>query len=241
MKVAVCISGFSRGIEACIPTWEKFLIDKSHQMDAFICSGPSIEYTNARPINHLIPLVQPLFTNTIWKTEESIWEMNIPPIIEERNFNNRNKQHVMSMFHKIKTVNDMKREYEVTNGFRYDVVVRWRPDTYLRTPIEIIREDKWFVPKHGDFGGLNDQMAWSTSENMDFYSTLYDQIVPYLQQDSSLTFNPELLLRRHWQKSGKALQRPAILYQLARDNVNMLPDNETRERIMRESNGTRNL
>lgn len=90
--------------------------------------------------------------------------------------------------------------------------------------------EKWHVPKHGDFGGLNDQMCWSSSPNMDFYCQLYDSVEAYLVEDSNLALNPEFLMKRHWEKSGCALQRPNILYQLARNNTHMLPDNETREK-----------
>lgn len=240
MKIAVCISGLFRGMEICLPTWRTHLLNSTDQFDAFVCTGPNTEWCNYTSSLYMMSKLKELFNSTTYVIEHDVPDQ-FPGIIEERNFNKRNKIHVMSMFSKIKTANDLKIQHEQKYGFIYDVVIRWRPDTYLKSSIALSNEDKLFVPKHGDFGGLNDQMAWSNSKNMDHYSNLYSKITDYLNEDKSLTFNPELLTKRHWEKLGKPLQRPNVMYQLARDNSNMLPDNETRERIQRESNGTRNL
>lgn len=241
MKIAVCLSGLFRGVQACLPTWQKHLLNQNHQFEFFICTGPTVEWCSGTKIQYHLNLLQ----NAV-KVNDILIEEPIPgpypPIAIVRNFNKRNYEHFYSMFHKIKMSNQLKSVYEKDYGFQYDMVMRFRPDTYLRSDVVIEGEpDKWHVPKHGDFGGLNDQMAWSSSPNMDFYCSIYDNIEAYLEQDASLTLNPEYLMKRHWEKSGKALQRPNILYQLARDNTNMLPDNETRERISRETNGTRNV
>lgn len=240
MKVAVCLSGLFRGIQVCLPTWQQYLLNQNHQFEFFICTGPTVEWcSGVRISNHLAWLQNAVKVIDI-KIEEPVSKW--PPIAIVRNFNTRNYEHFFSMFHKIKVANQLKMEYERQFKFQYDMVMRFRPDTYLKSPLLLDSEfEKWHVPKHGDFGGLNDQMAWSSSKNMDYYSGLYDNIESYLEQDPAMLLNPEYLMKRHWEKSGCAMLRPNILYQLARDNTNMLPDNETREKILIESNGTRHV
>lgn len=240
MKVAICLSGLFRGMQVCLPTWQENLLNSDNQFDFFVCTGPTVEWCSGSQIDFHLKLLKSQCNVVDVMIEQAI-AGPYDQILETRNFNKRNLEHFLSMFHKIQQANSLKSAYENEHHFKYDLVMRFRPDIYLKTPIKLEASKKWNVPKYGDFGGLNDQMAWGNSENMDFYSSLFDNIVPYLQADPALLLNPEYLTRYHWKKSGCALLRPNILYQLARDNTNMLPDNETRERLMRESNGTRNL
>src|SRR5574338_291992 len=172
MKVAVCLSGLFRGIRACLPTWEKHLIEKNTdcQFEFFVCTGPTVEWCNGIRIDNHLTWLQNAVKVIDIKIEEPVGGP-YPPIAIVRNFNKRNYEHFYSMFHKIKMSNQLKSVYEMDFKFQYDMVMRFRPDTYLRSDVIIGNEtDKWHVPKHGDFGGLNDQMAWSSSENMNYYS-----------------------------------------------------------------------
>lgn len=228
MKVALCISGFFRGFPACLPTWHGRLFNSEHEFHAFICTGETRDWHLQESVDADIQRLND-FAKVIAISKEPNLCDPFPEIIVKRNFNARNISHVLSMFHKIKTSLNLKREYEVSNNFTYDVVVRLRPDTYLKSDILLDQNNDWNVPLYGDFGGLNDQMAWSNSSNMDYYGSIYDMIVPYLEKNQELILNPEYLVKLHWEKSGCGLRRPFMLYQLARDNVNFLPDNKTRE------------
>ena len=241
MRVAVCLSGYVRGMDACIPTWQKHLLSNHHQFDFFFCAGPTTEWINTVGIDPYLQKLRMNF-NLINVSIAQPVSAPYPKILEDRNFNSRNLEHFLSMFDKIKQSNQLKSNHETLHNFKYDCVIRLRPDVFLRTNVEsLVEVSKWNVPKHGDFGGINDQFAWSSSENMDYYCSLYDNIIKYLEEDKSLTVNPEYLLKRHWEKANVPLIRPNILYNLARTNSDFLPDNETRERLQRESNGTRNL
>lgn len=240
MRIAVCLSGHFRGLQACLPTWQQHLLDPDHEFHFFVCTGTSIEPNGGDTIWSLVDFLNQHLQVKKLKTTESVLGP-YPALYQERNYFKYNVQNVVSMYDKIKQANLLKCEYEKEQGFRYDVVIRFRPDIYLRSQIDIVNDlDKWHIPKFGDWAGLNDQMLWSNSANMDFACGLSDDILSYLEEDSNLPFNPEALLKKRWQKSGCPLLRPNILYQLARNNSYMLPDSETRERIARETNGTRN-
>jgi len=232
MKVALCISGYMRGLSICLPTWEKHLLHGGHQFDAFVCVGPTNDGDNNRRIDEEIKALERTFPVLKTLLVDSIG--HAPPILYSRNFNNRNVTGVLSMFSKIKIANELKTLYEKSNGFTYDVVMRLRPDTFLESQVVLEYNNSFYIPKHGDFGGLNDQMAWSNSENMNYYSSMYDNIVPYMEQYPNLRFDPELFVKLHLDTKFPVIERPDILYRLARSAFHLLPDNETRARIHEE-------
>jgi len=78
-------------------------------------------------------------------------------------------------FYKIWQANELKKDYEKENNFKYDIVVRLRPDSGYTSlpPLSTIDYDYIYLP--GPFGdGLaNDYFALSNSENMDKYSECF--------------------------------------------------------------------
>lgn len=209
------------------------MLHGGHQFDAFVCVGPTNDGDNTRRIDEEIKALERTFPVSKILLVDSIGQA--PSILYSRNFNNRNVTGVLSMFSKIKIANDLKTAYEKSNGFTYDVVMRLRPDTFLESQVLLeCNNNSFYIPKHGDFGGLNDQMAWSNSENMNYYSSMYDNIVSYMEQYPNLRFDPELLVKLHLDARFTVIERPEILYKLARSAFHLLPDNETRAKIHEE-------
>lgn len=120
-----------------------------------------------------------------------------------------NPENVLRMYQAIRQCNDMKLRHEVQAGLVYDCVVRSRTDLQLSSEIAFER----FLPMIRDFivfpdnghwrGGLNDQFAFSSSANMDAYSSVFDYINDHC--NSGCVFHPETLLRFHLQKMGKPI------------------------------------
>ena len=109
-------------------------------------------------------------------------------------------KHVLSMFYSIMQCNFLKKSFEVKNGFKYDFVVRTRPDIEFSEPINYSKYDCSLVcvpqtPKDLYFYA-NDHFAVSSSENMDSYSTAFINI-PRLYYIDRVDFIPEILLRSH--------------------------------------------
>jgi hypothetical protein len=230
MRVALCISGYFRGLKTSLPTWTKHLFNKDLTIDTFIHTGPNLDIHAHGGIgfekdllNKEIKPIEIVIENKSHFTNSSL--------VQQRNTNKRSIDNLFSMYYRIKRCNELKMKYEQNNGFTYDCVIRFRPDIYLRQDVIIDSTtdlSKWNVPKYGDFTGLNDQIAWSSSANMNYYSNAFDYLEKYLIEDPNLIFNPELHLKRHWEKSGCDIHRPEILYNLSR-RYGLLPDNKTRE------------
>lgn len=96
----------------------------------------------------------------------------------------------------MKKSNDLKREYEIENNFRYDCVIRCRFD-YIFTKQYNVRDfdlDYLNVKndcKHTEYA-INDHVAVSSSENIDVYCSVIDNLENYYNQ--GIEFNTEVML-----------------------------------------------
>lgn len=132
-----------------------------------------------------------------------------------------------AMFYSIKKANDLKSEFEIENGFKYDYVIRFRPDLYLETKI-----NQSFFPSHKNSivtpmiaqyhsDGMNDQIAIGSSENMDTYSLIFNNKLQYCQS-RVCSIRPESLLRYHCTKHGLVIEKKNIQYLIIRVNGQIL-------------------
>jgi hypothetical protein len=231
MKIALCISGYMRTFKHTFACLNEHLLSQYPEIDTFIHTWQNTDYwTNAAlDIEEVKNLYHPKKIII-----ENQFSLPIAPIMISKNPEKlRNINNVLSMFYKIKKCNDLKSEYEQENNFKYNCVIRFRADIKLHAPIILEHLSDISIPKFGDFGGLNDQFAFSNSENMDFYSSLYDKIAHYLTTDETnyLCMKPELFTKYHINKkfSESNIQRPHIPYILLK-RENEILDNEKRER-----------
>lgn len=111
---------------------------------------------------------------------------------ERKNYekNKRKEVSVQGMLRQLyclKTCNNLKKEYEKENNFKYDIVVRMRPDLLLinNTSLEKSAEfwdmkNYLYTTDHDDYYGYNDRFYFSNSENMDFLSNRLDLLDYYV-------------------------------------------------------------
>lgn len=87
-----------------------------------------------------------------------------------------------SMWYSVFKANELKREYELKNGFRYDVVIRSRFDFALNRVLDLdtMEKGKLYVPNDLIKGHIppnqkhaNDQFAYGDSNVMDLYSMTF--------------------------------------------------------------------
>jgi len=88
------------------------------------------------------------------------------------------------MYYSIMKSNALKKEYELENNFKYDVVFRIRMDVMFDTTIDkeelknVIEQKKLYIGYHSvdkieSQPKISDFFAFSTSENMDYYSDAF--------------------------------------------------------------------
>lgn len=113
--------------------------------------------------------------------------------LHEREIYQKNKrnevfiQGLLRQLYCLKKCNEMKSKFEIDNNFKYDIVVRIRPDililgdSFLEENVESWDMEKYiYVADHDDHHGYNDRFYFSNSQNMDFISNRLDLIDYYM-------------------------------------------------------------
>lgn len=203
MKIAICISGLMRTFEETFPSFQKHFLKMNGNVDIFIHTW------NTNTIN-----VEKLYHPVKMKIENDI-VFPVHPLMHTKNIHNkRNPQNILSMYYKIDKCNQLKCEYEIENNFKYDCVVRFRSDILLEENFTINENnlDRISIPKYADYFGINDQIAYSNSENMNIYSSAFNNLNQYIDDVNML--DPELFLKHHIMTEGLKIKRFPLQYKL---------------------------
>lgn len=169
MRTAFCFSGELRSIDKTYPYLKERIMDKFTNYDIFYHTwgdDPDIHKLNIieSDKNTRNVLIQPRVT------------------LDEKTYNSfkRDEVNVQGMLRQLYCLeqsNNLKSEYERTNNFVYDCVVRIRPDiqpvnhTKLESGVnEWNMQDFVYTTDHDDHLGFNDRFYFSNSENMDALS-----------------------------------------------------------------------
>lgn len=214
MKIALCLSGHMREYWKVFPSLEKFFLSKYPNTDIFIHTwdlqdlGSESNYINTGMVKKIYKPKSIVI--------EKYHELYMSPLIISKNYDkNRTALNVVSMYYKIMKANLLKYKYERENYFVYDCVVRFRPDIELKSEFNIEQHllNHVNIPNLWDFGGINDQCAYSNSANMDIYSSIYKYIERYLNAPT-IYLNPEVLLKYHLIKRRLPIKRFDLSYDL---------------------------
>lgn len=122
------------------------------------------------------------------------------------------KNNILSMYYGIKTVNDQRKLYENKRNFKYDLIIRTRPDIGLQKIIDLklIKDylnnnvNHVIMPaneRHGmGVSPVNDFFAIALPNIMDIYSSAYDYIDQY--NSEGMILHGETVLGYHLQKNN---------------------------------------
>ena len=218
MKIALCISGLMDGFEDSFPFLKENLIDTLkpyifiHTWD--IVGERSLEKIAKTKIteetkNKILKMYHPneVFFEPFFTFDNSTYKRKAQS----------NIANTFAMFYKIKKCNDLKSAYEKAHNFTYDVVIRCRFDMRLETSIltdDLHELEEWiYIPEGGDWGGINDQFAFSSSKNMDIYSSLFNFLDVHWYRGCPL--HPETLLQYHLENNYLPHRRIYLRYRLA--------------------------
>ena len=107
---------------------------------------------------------------------------------------------IISLWRKKYLCNELKRQYEINNNFKYDIVVSTRPDIQYFTKLCLTLNNKIITPSAQSYGAISDLFGYSSSNDMDIYCSLYTKIREY--NDQHVHFNPHVLLVHHLKVHG---------------------------------------
>ena len=101
------------------------------------------------------------------------------------------RYHNLSMFYKIKACNDLKRDFELKNNFKYDFVIRIRPDIYLKSKLDLDSNGKLIDEVVFCKSGMKaddyvfDQFFFGNSLLMDKVSDVWSNLAWYWNKDNN--------------------------------------------------------
>jgi len=226
LKIAFCYSGFMRNFKQNFIK-NKDLIKKLNP-DIFIYTYDSFGYKNDSSIpepknkknidiNYFsnIPNIKKLIIENF--NEKKIEQLEDKDMTYYMHDHHAYPKNILSQLYSIKKCNDLKKEYEKNNNFKYDLVFRVRPDSYfeyfdIRSLHNFYDKNKQiFVGNEpGKYWGsycnlcskneqhlyhqndISDIFAFGTSESMNYYSSLF--LVANKIHKDLLKYNEEVFL-----------------------------------------------
>lgn len=179
MKTAICFSGELRSIDKTYPILKDRLMDRFSDYDIFYHTW------NDDPDIHKLHYIE-----NDSHTKNILLENRINLSEREIFFKNKRSevfvQGMLRQLYCLKQCNSLKKQYENENNFKYDIVVRARPDLLLVNNTSLERTvETWdyknymYTTDHDDHGGYNDRFYFSNSENMDFLLDRLDMLNYY--------------------------------------------------------------
>jgi len=114
----------------------------------------------------------------------------------------------MSITRKAYLCNKLKKEFEEEHGFKYDIVLKTRPDLiYVRDFIRPIAKSDGspnlrliYTPLNSSFDTISDITAYSSSESIDTYCDLFVNLKEVYK--TARGFNAHTLLQEHLRLNG---------------------------------------
>ena len=195
MKIALCISGQMRTFRECYKNLNKNIINKL-KPDIFIhtwkYSGITTKASKDEKGEEITyDLLNELYTPKKAVIEEfkkeysqEINGIKIPKILIEKREKFYKGQ--LPMFYKMYECNKLKFKYEKENNFKYDAVIRLRPDLKIcgKLPKKIFKQLDviWTEGIADKRYRRSDRFAISNSSNIDYYVSVWEHLNEYWEK-----------------------------------------------------------
>jgi len=203
MKVCLLLSGQMRNADEVFPSFKSNLLDR-YNTDIFISTWNS--YNIQQSINLFNPISVDIENyeagfQSKWNELTSHYQYKLET--------NANLVSMISMWYKTLQVNQLKKKYENLMGFKYDLIIKTRPDIILEEPIHLVQSDNFAIPFGWDWSnGINDLMAWGNQSNMETYCELFYMFTNLA--NSMDTINAETMLREYLKIKNIKPTRPKV-------------------------------
>lgn len=175
MRTAFCLSGELRSFDKTYTLLEKNILSKFKDYDIFIfmwADDPDVDKMSIMLTSNIN--VKAFHTEKRQSFNEDL-------------VNEKSTQGMFRQLYCVQQCNKLKQKYEELGNFKYDAVVRIRPDlllledTSLPDDIESYDFSKLWVMNHDDWHGYCDRLYISNSKNIDIISNGFDQLPYYIK------------------------------------------------------------
>ena len=218
MRIALLISGFPRSFKYAFPYLKKYVLGPTE---------PDIFYFGYNDLKHdittedILSRYQPkkyCIREHSQETEDEVWSAygtkQMGSVRLDATEGPRTQPYwILGQYYNLLHANELKKETEQEDGFKYDAVIRIRPDYFFYRNIELdelknIKNNHVYIPPLWDFNGISDAFAYGDSATMDKYSDFFNHIKSY-HLEHRCVFHPETLMGFHI-SNGKQLTRARI-------------------------------
>jgi hypothetical protein len=186
-RVAVCVAGQARAVEENFECIKRCILDPL-QPDVFVHTWKAPEEEVAAYPQDPHKLIE------MYSPKE--WSISEPIDFPQHDFDVITQptgdllawhfQRINSMYYSIYEANELKKGYEHDKAFTYDWVIRLRTDVILAGTLDLGLCDPNFMYLHlqelPDNLRCNDVFAFSSSENMDVYSSCYGDMSQIMRE-----------------------------------------------------------
>jgi hypothetical protein len=207
MKIAVCFSGHIRNFYNLSDNFKSKILNLrgQHQVDLFFSIWdlyePEYSWSNQQKTSSNFINTQELLSLKPIKIEIENFD-SLKNKFLLNNFTNlacQNEKiwkegvlYSIPMFYKIYRANELKKDYEMTHNFKYDIAIRYRSNLSINGNIDLNIENNILYNKECTPFDLDDIFAYGDSNIMDNYSNLYQNLSLILNKYKRL--GPEQIL-----------------------------------------------
>ena len=237
-KIAICISGYLRTFEECYPSISKNIIE-GNDVDIFIHTYDKIG--NSSGWRHPIDLTEDINMNFL----ESIPNIKVLAVQKWDNIKHKfqkfrkyqpaitNIDVIACIFYKIYMCNQLRKEYEIENNIKYDLIIRMRGDQVFEKKINLdFPENKILINSYpwGDedyihqFVGedcgkegcrnetewINDRFSVGNSDNIDYLCDLYNHFAELIENEQYSEL--EHILYKHLNNGNIELEKRKLQF-----------------------------
>lgn len=203
MRIALCLSGHMRSYRKTYQSIRYNIIDP-YSTDVFISTWDRIGADRSYDLNlidvetsSMLKSIEVAFrTKNINIEKYNGKNYELYPLVKDRS----NPIGVLSMFYNINKADELRRNYEIKHKFKYDVIIRSRPDILFTSSInrnhmlDAIKSDAIYFTDFAHWSGFNDQFAFGSNNAMTQYADCFNNLKNIIDR---VDFNPEVLLKEH--------------------------------------------
>jgi hypothetical protein len=233
VRVALCLSGQPRCLDQCFESLKQYIIDPYHA-DVFFHFWNTSYVASPANLNKIWYEKE----ETNWERFDSGYAYKYIHLMRPKRFvvspqldfdtklyqqnctfaNSRMQAksflNVISMFYSIWQADCCRIEWETIQGFAYDRVIRCRTDLLFSETPAIEDGVNLSIPEDMNYGGLNDQFAFSGGYNMLVYSECFQALEALFRAGTN--FHPETLLRDHIKQHNIPVRHIKTPYRMIR-------------------------
>lgn len=202
MRTALVISGQVKRLQEDAPSVISNLIEPLNA-DVFMSIW--------KPTTNTVDDVLTVYNPKSYEVEEPIEFSNLPHKASTYNkgiSTGTKMANVFGMYYKVWRGNEVRRIYEIANGFTYDRVIRFRFEIGISQRIHdlVPVPNTIYIPNGQDhMGGICDTTAIGDSESMNVYASVFSKLRHYWTLNYPL--HPESVLRKHLELTNMKIER----------------------------------